>query len=1151
MKPRIFFLWAVTLVVCFVLVTPEQASAQGAVTSAAITGDVTDETGAVLPGAKVTIQVQATGLTHEATADPSGHFAFLQLAAGAYDITVEASGFKTAEVRNVVVEIGETLSLKIPLEVGEMRQTIEVSGETATIGTTQAEVGNVIQTTQLRELPLNQRSFTALVTQQPNMVQMTNTSPASPTATQYNTGSLISAGGATSSSVAYLMDGVNLSHGSFTAPGTASGGDMPGVESIQEFKVLTHSYSAVYGGAAAAVVSFATRGGTNDIHGSVYEFLRNDKLDARAFFDREKPPFRRNQFGGTLGGPIRKNKTFFFVNYESLRESLTTSQIAFVPTQAARDGGVGGSSGFSVIGPIQQPDADCVDTNTPAGAPFFSAPCFLRGPVAITPEVQAILDLYPFPNGNILPGGGVGEHLFQNPQPVRQDFILGKIDHSFGPNDQLTVRYSIVDADKSSFFNLPSYDFATDDRSQNLLVKWTKTVSSSLVNTLSFALIRSELDAVNNPTTPLQPNQLTGDPARGFFGPISVGSAGNVSGSLTSLGGDNISPFRLERNFLPINDDLIYIRGTHLFKFGGMVNPMQWNWDSATILGGSYNFLSLNDLLAGNPSVLLIRNNDANPSFRIRTTQVAWYVEDAWRAMPNLTITFGLRHEFQVPILKDINNRLGNWARPEDTSITVGAPYNNYSLTQFQPRLGIAYDPTGNGKTVIRSGFGVFNDFIGYEGLAGGQLQWNSPQPVLNTTFGEPNAIGLNLIPIGIVPINFPTCDGGLIRGISGPSCVATSPFAGLVTGVIDPVNSPTSLQWHLEIERELPGQLTLTATYAGAQSFHIGRKVEANHNLPCAFVNGQPVFPTSAAVSCGTAAPAVSAIGFSLYAKRYDTNARYHSGTVQLKRNFATGFGFQASYTFSKSLSESDAFNSAGIITGVSQASQYPACRQCDRSESAFSIRNRFVENIVFDLPVGRGRKFMTDAGGAADAILGGWTISSLGEFRSGHPFSVLAGFGITGVGDNIDFPDRPDIVSSNVKLGGPNLYFDPKAFALQAPGNLGNAPRTSARGPDFANLDISIAKSFQLKESVALQFRAELFNVLNHANFAIPFNQLYIGFVPTFGSTPTQAQLDALPCRLTAAQAQVHSCNPQAGRISSTVGVPRQVQFALKLTF
>ncbi|GEM_PF-674088 len=1093
------------------VVSVEPAMAQGAVTTATLAGDVADEMGAAIAGARVTVRNQRTGLTRETVSDSTGHFIVSQLPAGAYQVDVEAEGFKKVVIRDVQLDVGATESLKITMQVGELVESIDVSAEAVeTLETTKAEVSNIIQEVQVLELPLNQRSFTALVTQQPGLVKMTSATPPTVLGAATNTGSYISAGGLMGSSVAYLVDGVNFSNGNFTAPGTAAAGDMPGVEAIQEFKVITHSFSAAYGGAGGAVVSFATRSGTNEFHGSVYEFLRNDIFDSRAFFDREKPPFRRNQFGAAMGGPIKRDRTFFFANYEGLRQRLTTTEIAFVPNECARNGGLGGSCNFPVFGPNGEP-------------------------VAISPGVRAILDLYPLPNGADL-GGGIAEHLFQNRQPTRQDFGLVNINHTLTDKDQFQARYSITDADALSAFHLPTFEFLRTDRVQNWLLKWTRTFSPSLVNTASFSYLRSNVFAATEPTVPLRPDQFTGNPARQTIGVISVGggTAGTTSGTLTLLGNDDASPFHLVRNNFVLNDDLVYTHEKHLLKFGIMVNRFQWNWNSAVIPGGSYTFLTLNDFLAANPAVVIIRRDGADASFGVRTTLVAWYVEDAWRALPNLTITLGLRHEFQVPILRDVHNKLGNWRRPEDTTITVGEPYHNYSLTQFQPRLGIAYDPVGNGRTVIRAGFGVFNEFLGFEGIGQGQLQWNAPEPVLNTFFGAPIAPGF------LPQLPFPTCD----------RCTEPTPFVGLVTGLLEPVNSPTSLQWHVEVERQLPGRLTFTVTYAGSQSYHIPRKIEANHNLPCGVENGRPIFPPACA-SVGTAAPAINNIGFSLYSKRFDANANYHSLAFQVARRFSKGLTFQFTYAFAKALSESDAFNSNNIIRGVAQASQFPPDRHLDRSESLFSVRHRSTLNVVYELPFGRGRRFLSSATGLTQALLGGWNLTALGEFRSGYPFSVLAGFGITGVGDNIDFPDRPNILRSNPVLGGVERYFDPKAFALQDPGHLGDAPRTSVRGPGFHNLDLGLVKKFTIREGTELHFRTEFFNILNHPNFALPFNQLYVGGVPQFDHVPTQAELDALPCNLTAAQAQIHSCNPQAGRISDTVGTPRQIQFSLKLTF
>jgi len=1091
------------------LISPPPALAQGAVTSAVLAGDVFDESGAVIPAARVFVRNPATGLAREAVSNQAGYFTVSQLPAGVYEVSVEAQGFKKAILSDIRLSIGSTETLRITLQVGDVMQTVEVgAGTVPIVETTVSEVSNVIAPNQVRELPLNQRSFTALVTQQPGMVQMTNATTGSVLGAATNSGSYISAGGLMGTSVAYLVDGVNFSNGNFTAPGTASAGDMPGVEAIEEFKVLTHSFSSTFGG-ASAVVSFATKSGSNDLHGSVYEFLRNNKLDARSFFDQEKPPFRRNQFGASIGGPIRKDKTFFFGNYEGLRQSLTTTEVSFVPSDCARNGGVGGTCAFPVIGP--------------GGVP-----------VAISPGVHAILDLYPVANGPDL-GAGIAQFSFQNKQPTRQDFAVVHINHTLTSKDQLSGRYQITDADALGAFHFPNFEFSREDRNQNFLLKWTRTISPNLVNTASLSFLRSNISS-RTEALELRPDQYTGNPARETVGVITVGAgtAGTTSGTLTLMGNDDASPFSLARNNFIFNDDLFYTHGAHSLKFGGMVNRFQWNWDSATIPGGSYTFYTVNDLLAANPGVMLIHRDGALSNYQIRTTLFAWYVEDAWRALPNLTFTIGLRHEFQVPILKDENGRLGNWKSPQDTAITVGKPYNNYSLTQFQPRLGIAYDPFNNGKTVIRAGFGIFNEFMGFEGPGQGQLQWNAPQPVLNTFFGEPIAPGF------LPQIEFPACT----------ACTAPTPFVGLVTGLLEPVNSPTSVQWHLEVARELPGRMSLTATYAGSHSYHIPRKIEANHNLSCGNQDGQPIFPPACA-PIGTGAPGVSAIGFSLYSKLFDANANSHSGTVQLARRFAGGLTFQAGYSFTKALSESDSFNSGNIIQGVSNASQYPANRRLDRSESLFSIRHRWTGNVVYQLPIGRGRKFLTDAGGVAQAVLGGWKLSALSEYRSGFPFTVFAGFGVTGVGDGIDFPDRPNRISSSTQLGRVDRWFDPRAYALQDPGFLGNAPRTSVRGPDFATLDFGLSKKFDLTETVGLEFRAEFFNIINHPNFGLPFNQIYVGGVPAFTTPPTQAQLDALPCNLTAAQAQANSCNPQAGVISKTVGVPRQMQFALKLTF
>lgn len=1098
----------VLLAFTFLWVSAPHAHAQGAVTTGTLAGQVYDDTGAVIPGANVAIENEATGLKREAMTDAKGNFSFPQLPAGKYVVTVRSEGFRSARIPDVILNVGETSTLRLDLAVGQVTETVEVSAEdVAKVEITRTEVSGVIQEAQVRELPLNQRSFTSLVTQEPGLLVMTNASGDStqtPTTVAFSQGSQISANGQVSQSMAYLMDGVNINNSGFGAPGTAAGGDVPGVEGIQEFRVLSHNYSASYGGSAGAVVSFATRSGGNKVHGSVYEFLRNDIFDARDYFDRleEQPPYRRNQFGATLGGPIVKDKMFIFGNYEGLRSRLTTTDRGTVPSLDARNGGVGGTSGFPVTDE-------------------------LGNPVAISPGVQAILDLYPLPNGVDF-GNGIAELFFQNRQPVRSDYGLLRYDWVMGNRDTFMARYSVTDADGRNDYFLPTYEFVKSSRIQQLLLKWTHTFGNNLVNTLSYGFVRSATTAVTQPTVPLQPEQYTGNVAREVVGTISVGSAtsGNTSGSLSTVGLDNWGPFYAADNTFPLNDDLIYTYSSHTLKFGAQFIPYQWNWSKGNLIGGGWTFNNLNDLLAGNPAVLIIRTDDADPTFGYRTKRVAWYVEDAWRLKSNLTLTLGLRHEFQVPVLSEVNGKLGNWKSRDDTAQTIGDPYHNYSLKQFQPRVGIAYDPFRNGKTVIRAGFGLFNDFIPLAAVAG-ELSYNDPLPTLNAFFGAPIAPGF------LPQIEFPACS----------TCTVATGYAGLLTGVLEPVRAPTSMQWNVQLERELPAAMKVSATYTGSHTYNIMRGVEGNANLPCGTDEfGRNLFPPACA-SVGTGAPGILSTAFTLYAVVWDAHTFYHAGTIALNRAFRNGLSFNTSYAFAKGISESDTNNSGAILLGNASHTLDPWDRTADRSESMFSIRHRFTLNAIYELPFGRGKPFLGDIGGVADAIVGGWSINSLAEVRSGIPFSVLVGpIPINGVNDTLTYPDRPNLVG-NPENGAVDTWFDPTAYQMGEPGHLGTAPRNSVRGPTYRVWDFSVSKKFDLTERADLTFRAEFFNVLNHPNFDLPFNQLYTP------RTPTDTNITR--CSLTPAQQALYSCNPQAGIISRTVGTPRQVQFALKLTF
>ncbi len=1113
---------------CLLLGATYIAWAQGNVTTGTITGDVTDTSSAVIAGAKVALRNQGTGMQRGAVTDANGHFVVAQLPAGRYDVSVTAAGFKEEVVRGLQVNVDATAGVKFKLDIGTVSEKVDVNAETAQVGIelSKTEISDVIQEAQVRELPLNQRSFTALVTQQPGMVFMTNSanvSQQSPVTVALGAqGSMISANGMISQSMAYLVDGVNINTSGFGAPGTAAGGDIPGVEGIQEFKVLNQNYSAVYGGSAGAVVSFATRSGGNQFHGSAYEFFRNDVMDAREFFNNQggKNPYRRNQFGATFGGPIKKDKTFFFINYEALRSRLTTTNIGTVPDLAARNGGLGGTSGFKVYDPW-------------------------GNEVALSPGVKALLSMYPQPNG-IDFGNGVAQVNYPNYQPVNQQYGLVRFDQALSSKDTLMARYSVTDANGFSAYNLPTWQFNKQSRIQGLALKWTRTISNNLVSTLSASVQRSFTLATTGPRVPVPPEALMGNPNRHGIGVVTIGvSGGGVNGAVSNLGNDTLSPVEIARNNLPLSEDLIYSRGTHTLKFGGQFMPMQWNTTYGIEDNGLWDFNNLNDMLAGYPSVLFVRKDGAISHGKYRTKQFAWYVEDSWRVKPSFTVTLGLRHEFRAPFLDEAHTppRLGNVVSRDGTYKTGSDALNNPTLKQFAPRIGLAYDPFNNGKTVIRAGFGMFYDQIQWEGISN-QLMYNVPNPGLVEVAGTTAApIGSRGTPASpaIPPIPFPLCPA-LPNG--GSTCTSGS-YVGFLGSILLPIRPPTSLQWNLQVERELAGGFKVSATYAGAHSYNISRQIEGNSSKPCSYdSNGNPYYgPTPGA--CGTLAPAITPIAFSLYTMAFDAGANYNAGTLAVSRRFGSGITFNTSYTFAKAMSDVDTYNSGLSALGNAAHSADPLNPRADRSESMFSIRHRFTMNGIFELPFGKGKMLGRDASGIKQVLLGGWALNPLMNIQSGIPFSVLTGTGITpsNVNDFLNSPDRPDMLQPNAVLGGITRYFDPKAYALQEPGHLGNSPRNSVRGPGFADIDLSLTKQFKTSEKTNLEFRAEAFNLINHPNFDLPVNTLYVVASPQ--------ETDKTSCNLTPAQAVLYSCNRQAGLITRTVGTPRQLQLALKFTF
>lgn len=1103
---------------------------QGAVTTGTIVGDVADASGAVLSRAKITVTNQATGVRRDVVTDSNGHFVVSQVPAAHYEITVTAAGFKESVVHGFQVNVDATAGLKVNLEVGGTTEKVEVSAAEVALDTAKSEVSNVIQEVQVRELPLNQRSFTAMLTQQPGFVNMTNV----PSGSGQNIltlaraqGSQISSNGVDSASMTYLMDGVNIANSAHGAPGTAAGGDAPGVEAVQEFKVLAQNYSAAYGGSSGSVISFATRSGTNSLHGSVYEFLRNNKLDTREYFNNQGPqnPYKRNQFGGTLGGPIKKDKAFFFVNYEALLSRLTSESIATVPSMAARNGGLGGSSGFNVYDPW-------------------------GNQTAISPGVQAILALYPQPNG-LDYGNGTALSSFGNYQPVNQHYGLIRADEVLSSKDTLMERYAITDATGYNSFNVPSVLLNKPGRAQGFVLKWTRILSPNLVSTLSYSFQRSSTHLSNSFLVPVSPAAYTGNPARMVLGAINSGGTVAGIGQMTSIGSDAWSPLFTARNVFPLAEDLIYIRGSHTLKFGGQFTAYQLNRYMDYVNGGAWSFPTLNDFLAGQPSVLVILRDDTSMHKGERSKWFAWYMEDTWRIKRNLTLTLGVRHEFQAPLLSETHSPSRDALLMSRTSLTPVFPFPNFTKKHFGPRVGIAYDPFGDGKTLVRAGFGMFYDTFTPDLLAG-YMDYAVPGSAINTLFG------ITLLPVGsrgtpsnlppgFAPIPFPACPP-LPGGIT--TCTNPMAWPGFTTYFVDRLNSPTSLQWNLQIERQLPGEFKVSAIYTGSHSYHVQRGFEGNSSLPCSYgAGGVPYFGTAPG-ECGTAAPALGTEFFAVGGNGFDANTNYNSGTFTVSKRYGSSVGFTANYQFTKAMSTSDMNWSQTTLSGGSGHSVDPFNQKFDYSESMFSIRHRFTANGIFQLPFGRGKMLAKNAGGIKEALVGGWAFNTMLNIHSGIPFSVLDGIAVSNMGDTLNIPDRPNMICSNAARGGTTHYFDPKCYAMQNPGYLGNSPRNSVRGPSFTEVDLSLSKHFKTSEKTDLDFRAEAFNLINHPNFNLPANSIYSSVPGTINGVPNP-QADTSSCNLTPSQALAYSCNPTAGVITQTVGTPRQLQLALKFTF
>lgn len=1001
------------------------ASAQ--ITSAAISGVVTDETGGALSGVSITVKNLATGLVRSTVSASNGSYGIAGLPPGVYDARATLAGFATAVQDGIHLSVAQQVSLNLTMKVGAS-EVIVVAGKAALVEMKTSSLSVLVDEETIERLPLNGRNFLDLALLQPGIAAF-KALPARGQQLNIN-----GAGGRTNS---FLLDGANMK--GVAGRGVSNAADTTlGLDMIREFRVVTNAFSADYGRAMGGVISVVTKSGTNDFRGSGFEFFRDRALNARNFFDTDKPPFKRHQFGFTAGGPIRKDQAFFFGGVEWLTERFGLTRVATVPTAAARSG-------------------------------------------AVNPIVRPYLDLLPLPNGPER-GDGFAQFTFPFNRITDDTFVHLRVDRNSSRGSSLFVRYTSDAAAQRLPQSLPQFTSERTSRNQWLTIEAKRVFSAVLLNTarFSYSRLRDADDLVADGVGP-ELAFVSGQP-----------TIGNIAIPGVLFGPDQASPTTGDVDYFTVSDDVTYSKGRHFIKAGAIIERAHTYRVTNGRLRGRYNFPSLQRFLAGTPSLFSGILPGADIERSRRNTVFGFYVQDDVTPHARLTLNLGLRYEFYT-VPRDVNGRdsaLRNVAI--DREYTVGRPFENPSLKNFGPRVGLSWDISGDGKTAVRAGAGLYYDTDG---------PFNTPLNI--ASFSPPFTI-----PVSIATPTFPR-----------PSFEsATAARAG--RGVDYHMQQPRLLAGNVNVQREIVSDVVVTAGYAGSRASDLVYAVEGNPVVPEVLSDGTKFFPLNGP----RRNPHWDSIDF-----RTTGGRSWHDALqIGVTKRFSEGYQWQLSYTFGKTLDEAqgqvplDAANSSVFP-------QDPIEPQNDRGPADYDVRHVFTANFSWELPVGQ------QLSGLAGALARGWQINGLGILRSGVPFSPSISSNWSRSGNvSVGAEDRPNVRTGvrpdDVILGGSTRYFDPNAFVLQPPGFLGNAGRNMLTGPGFASFDFSLVKNHRfglLGPGGQLEVRFEVFNAFNRPNFSIP-NRVVFG-----GARESEAPLAT------------------AGQITSTVSDARQVQLGVKVRF
>jgi len=1038
----------ITLLTCIIMCAtllrdPCRLAAQG--TTGTIQGTVTDASGAAVPGATVRAKNAGTGAELTATTDGQGRYLIPDLPVAEYSVEASKQGFANVQRIGVALIIGSNSVVDFSMPVGEQQQTVTVQAEASQVQTTNATIENITSQTQMAELPLNGRNFEELIQLAPGVSSFAGyglhvlygSSPSG----------IYSIGGARPVGQAILLDGENMQTFWNTGMGSILGTSL-GVEAIGEFQTLTNNFTAQFDG--MGVINSVSKSGTNVFHGSAYDYLRNSALDARSFFNGlNVPPFRRNQFGGSVGGPVKKDKAFFFVNYEGVRQLLSESYEATVP--ACNVPGV------------------CTPTATNP---------------AVAQEIANTLSLFPTPSALI--GGGLGTVITQSNQLGSENYVLARFDYILSDKDSIFARYVSDQAHLSEPYPngvLPISGPEIDNSHSTFSVLEERHIfSPTLVNTLHVGysrLVRTSADpypaTAPNGSHPLQ--FLYAGALQQYLGTGHEDGIVNIPG-ISGIGADLVSPFNFTQNRYTVADDLLWNIGKHTIRFGGRIQYDQSNTFNPIFSDSDWTFNSFSQFLAGQ-AFIVIGSGGTYFNRDYRQTEYLPYVQDEWKVSPKLTVTLGLRWEFVTDPYSLHNDlyAITNFATSTGFTNVSHIFANNPAYKNIDPRVGLAYDPFSDHKTSIRMGFGLFHELF-------------SPS-LYQPPFGlsPPSVLDVQLFAQYPYPFSSVT-----------PSLVGENPGWDYHEHAY-----PYLIQYNVSIQRQLAESTLLTVSYVGSHGVHQMTDMDENPIIP-QVVNGVDYFSNAA----GIPYPRMNPLLAEMQVAEPVVTLRYNSMQVNLNRRFSHNFQGQVSYTWGRCINDGG-FALGGLLANANSTVTNPYNRELDKGRCWYDVNQQLRANGVYALPFQGNR------------LIEGWQVSSIITADSGPPFTFNDGYAVSGQSGSLDGPNY---------VSGCNVYanqtlahwFNTACFTPAVTGTVGTVGKTNGNGPGLFDLDFALLKNTRIRERLAMQFRAEFFNILNHPSFGLPSAAIF---------SPSGQVL------------------PSAGLITSTVGTARQIQFALKFTF